>query len=75
MKDFAESGERAKNLQVFGLQEEEGEEVISETIREVFEALGEKPRPGSVMRLVRRRKNRSGPFSSSSEPHQQLLGC
>ena len=43
VKDFAESEERAKNLLVFGLKEEEGEEVISETIGEVFEALGEKP--------------------------------
>ena len=46
---------------MFGLKEEEGEEVISETIGEVFEALGEKPRPESVLRLGTKQKEQIRP--------------
>ena len=46
---------------VFGLKEEEGEEVISETTREVFEALGDKPRPESVLRLGTKQKEQIRP--------------
>ena len=50
VRDFTEGKDRSKNLLVFRLQEEDGEEVRVR-VSELFGTLGEKPRPEEVLRL------------------------
>ena len=60
VKDIAEEEERSRNLLIFGLEEQEVESVEAR-VSEVFDVLGEKPRPDTVSRLGTKREGQQRP--------------
>lgn len=60
VKDIAEVEERSKNVIIFGLEEQD-EEDVGERVSEIFDAVGEKPRPEAVLRLGNKRSDVNRP--------------
>ena len=75
MKEVVDEEDRSRNLVVFGLAEEEGED-LENKLCSVFQVMGEKPRVVEVVRLGRRETDKSRPtkamFCSSEYAHQIL---
>ena len=61
VKDIANSEERSKNIVVFGLQEQE-EENVEARVGEIFEAVGEKPLPEGISRVGKKRTDSHRPI-------------
>ena len=75
MKEVVDEEDRSRNLVVFGLAEEEGED-LENKLCSVFQVMGEKPRVVEVVRLGRRETDKSRPIKArfcSSECAHQIL--
>lgn len=60
VKDIAEGEERSKNVIIFGLEEQE-EENVEARVSEILEVVGEKPRPEAVSRMGNKRTDYNRP--------------
>ena len=60
VKDIAEGEERSKNVIIFGLEEQD-EENVEARVSEIFEVVGEKPRPETLSRMGNKRTDYNRP--------------
>ena len=71
VKDIAEGEERSKNVIIFGLEEQD-EENVEARVSEIIEVVGEKARPETVSRMGNKRTDYNRPVIVKLKEHRRI---